>query len=236
MLGTDAVSYLPFVLVPHTEDGLCPATRSEVQRQSEHAHFELTPKCNPFAYADVLREYWQLTGDLVIVEQDVIPPANGIRHLFDCPHEWCSGLVWYGNGYISTSLGFVKFKHSLRRRFPDLADIALAPPDPRYFTRRGWTAVPFDCSVAVLNDVGSFATLRTDLIGSVWPQDPHERPSTMDFLSVDTALFVALNKKGVFVHEHHEIASHLHDYGEHPVGSLVPWHQRPYDSREWPAR
>lgn len=228
--------YPAVVLVPHTETGLYHETERAVERQTHGACFELTPRLNPFAYADILRAHWRVPGDLVIVEQDVVPPPGSIYRLVSCTEPWCSLLVWYGNGYIATSFGCCKLGHELRAVMPYLADAVYGKPDSRYWTRRGWTDIPHDCSVEVLNSAGRTATLRLDsgMLGRT--HSLQLRPSTCDFLSVDSALFAELQARNIHVHTHMEIATHLHDYDANPVGSLLPWHQRPYDPREWPAR
>lgn len=41
-------------------------------------------------YATALRVYWQLVGDMIIVEHDIVPTDQQIRDLMACPHPVCT--------------------------------------------------------------------------------------------------------------------------------------------------
>lgn len=222
------------VAVPHTEDGLKDRTARAVTAQCADPRFCLTTKRSPFSYADVMRDLWRRPGDLIIVEQDVIPPSGAFDRFIHCPAPWCTHPHWTGEHYQHDSLGLAKFSADLRRRLPQLADQVCAAPDSRYWVRRGWTHIPRDCSPATLNRDGVRACLRPDVPVYMWPPDIAMRPTTHDWMAIDTDLSYALRSYGIVPHVHMGPTVHLHDYDLYPTSARLPWHQREYDASEWP--
>lgn len=229
------MSLTPRVVVVHTENGLRDEARRDILDQWPLVDWALTPTLNPFAYGDVLRRLWPHSGELVIIEQDVIPPQGGIADLLACARDWCTFPHWTGERYTTDTFGCVKLGWILRLSFPMLPHVLYAKPDPRYFVRRGWTKFACDVSPQMLNSrLGRRATLRDDLAFGTWPENWTRRPTTHDWLGLDTTLFSQLKAWKIEPHVHDGVTTHLHDYEANPVGARLPWHQRPYDPREWP--
>jgi hypothetical protein len=226
----------PIVVVPHVEGGLRPQTRAEVRRQWPAAHFALTPRRDPFSYADLWRRLWRVPADLVVVEQDVVPPQGAIAALLDCEHLWCSHPLWLGERYCATTWGLLRLTWSVRRPLPGLMDQLAAPLDPRYWVRRGWTRLDPDCSPAVLNSAGRRATLRPGAPASASSHDPAVRPTSRCTMGMDGDMARALQDAGVLQHIHQPPATHLHDYEANPPGSMLPWYQQDPRAQYWPAR
>jgi len=101
------------------------------------------------SYYWAFREWWldPEPGDLIIVEQDIVPPENVVFDFTTCPEHWCAS--WYelhpvtedGRDYSQAipfgwGLGCTRFSAVLRREYPELADRAGEPlvfgpePDP----------------------------------------------------------------------------------------------------------
>lgn len=78
-----------------------------------------------YEYGTYIREEWRGEDDLVIVEHDVVPPADAIQALLDCDQAWCSHEVWLGHDFSAWTLGLVKFSRGLQRNWPELMESAL---------------------------------------------------------------------------------------------------------------
>lgn len=222
------------VAVVHTEDGLCTGVVAHMDNEWPAAEYHLTTRRYAFSYADVLRKLWRRPEcDLVIVEQDVIPPVDALHNLFECENRWCTHPHWTGEHHQLDSLGLVKFSWQLRESLPMLADVVCCNPDVRYWVRRGWTNMPKDCSVAQLNSAGKRAaiTQHGDLFQGNTP--PDWWPTTHDWMGLDTDLSRALRAAGHTPCVHEWPTVHLHDYEAAPKDNHMPWHQRPYLASEW---
>lgn len=224
----------PVVVVPYPECGLMMDAKDMMLSQWPATEFRLTSRRDPFAYASLLRDLWREAGDLVICEGDVVPPPGAIAQLLSCSDDWCTHPHWVGERYALDTFGLVKFSADLRRQLPNLADIIAARPDPRYWVRRGWTRIPRDCATAVLNGPGRKATLRPDAPAEAHIADYRYRPTTHDWIGLDTSMSKVLQGCGASPHVHLQPTRHLHDYALFPPGSRLPWHQREYDPAEWP--
>jgi hypothetical protein len=80
------------------------------------------------AYHEALCEWWRSDGDLVIVEQDVLPADGVVEEMLVCPSEWCVSPypIFSDEGEISWdwSLGCTKFSGQLRDSCPEAAELA----------------------------------------------------------------------------------------------------------------
>lgn len=190
------------VILPYVEGGLRPETRREVLAQAPAAELIELPRNDPLAYAELLRRRWREPGDLVVVEQDVVPPPGGIAALLSCPRPWCSFPGWIEDRYHSGTLQLAKFSQLLRLRHPHVADYALAPSG-------WWRERP---------------ALRAGEVDP-WPEDhPELWPTVVGYLTADSALRSRLARSGVLICEHGPDPVHLHDYGpKHPPQPLPSW-------------
>lgn len=81
----------------------------------------------PDGYAAVLRRLWHEPYEWVLCEQDTVPPRGAIRDMAGCLADWCTLRHWVGTHWETRSLGVARFNLGLRRRLPDLVDLALGP-------------------------------------------------------------------------------------------------------------
>lgn len=223
------------VVVPHTERGLRERTMWAICEQVSDPWFPVTAKADPFSNSDLWRILWRLPCDLIVCEQDVVPPPDSIRRLAVCQDDWCTHPIWTGERYAFETFGLVKFSQTLRETCPDLMDMICAAPDPRYWVRRGWTKLPRDCNVATLNGPGRRACLRPDAPPEAYESDWRRRPTTYGVMGHDVETARRLHDYGWQVHVHQPPATHLHDYSAAPAGTVRPWCELEYDAIDWPA-
>jgi hypothetical protein len=110
------------------------------------------------SYYRAFREWWLTAevGDLIVVEQDIVPPVGAMESMMRCRHSaWCA--CWYyiypvgrdgrkdrsrGALPFGMGLGCTRFADSLRRAHPELADRAgeklVFGPEPDPDPPRAW--------------------------------------------------------------------------------------------------
>ena len=85
-----------------------------------------------YDYGEYVRSEWRGDDDLVIVEQDVVPPPDSIMGLIGCPQPWCAHEVNLGTNWSARTLSLVKLSRRLQVRWPGLAAAALPRPGSGY--------------------------------------------------------------------------------------------------------
>jgi len=210
----------PTVVMVYVEDGLEQAAWEELQRQWVHAQLRLTTRRDRYAYADTIRMLWPAPGELVVVEQDVIPPAGSIWALLNCTARWCTHRAWTGHRFHDDTLQLARFSPALRQDLPWLADAALARDQPMDWVRRGLTNLDPNSNEATLRRYGRRACLRPDASGGVLLTEGGRRPSGVDWVTVDSHLSAELRKAGERPHVHEPPPQHLHDYQARPVNRV----------------
>jgi hypothetical protein len=113
------------VVVPYVRTMLRPETHRAVLQQRRRAEFVELAKTSPTAYARLLIE--RLTPDrtVVIVEQDIVPPARAIDNLQGCRHAWCTVAYRHGGELKTDMLGLAKFGSWLHTLHPRWIEAAL---------------------------------------------------------------------------------------------------------------
>jgi hypothetical protein len=96
-----------------------------VNDQWQTAHFYPIDPHSPTRYARLLIELYVDPGDLVIVEQDVVPPEGSIARLLDCDYAWCTHPMLHGGERKIDLLGLAKFSAGLKRMWPYAFEAAL---------------------------------------------------------------------------------------------------------------
>jgi hypothetical protein len=115
----------PTVCVPFVPGMLRSETERAVLEQWPVAYlFPIDPN-SPSRYARLLIELWREPGDLVIVEQDVVPPEGSIRRLFECDYAWCTHPMYHGGERKIDLLGLAKFSAGLKAMWPHAFEAAL---------------------------------------------------------------------------------------------------------------
>lgn len=114
----------PLILIPYTQGKLHEET-VEAARASGFP-YTLWPinAQDVFAYGALFADWWVKPGDLVIIEQDIVPPAGSITALIDCTMPWCSHEYHCNNPVPAYGLGLCKFTDTVKRRLPSLGEQA----------------------------------------------------------------------------------------------------------------
>lgn len=223
------------VIVPHTEDGIRPEVRAELEMQGASWTPLLTPRRDRFSYADGLRRAWGRPGDLVVCEADVEPAPGALAELAACDRHWCVFRLWLGDRYDFGTLGLVRWSSALQYSLPNLMHEVASPTDPRYWVRRGWTKMQADCNVMTLNSAGRRATLGNWAPIAAVAQNPADRPTTRDSLGLDATIVATLISEGIEPHLHEPPPNHLHDYDAPHQERQRPWWDLPRDAVDWPT-
>jgi hypothetical protein len=107
------------IKVPYVPGHLNPRTYSWAVR---HGAQLVRLRGTDDAYHAELCDWWAERGDLVIVEQDILPAPGIVAELEQCEQEWCVSsypiLTTEGEIPWDWGLGCVKFSHALRSREP----------------------------------------------------------------------------------------------------------------------
>ncbi len=69
-----------------------------------------------------LRDAWRLQADLMIVEEDILPPPRAVERLADCPRPWCAFRYRVAANSVVLALGCVRFRARLTTRHPRLVE------------------------------------------------------------------------------------------------------------------
>jgi hypothetical protein len=118
----------PIVVVPYVKDMLRGETADAVAAWGGRwCMYPLDP-ADPYAYGQLLAGLWGRGGDLIIVEQDIVPAPGMIRDLLHCNGLWCSHWYHVGNGVYTTGLGLCKFSASLQQQLPEAGRYATVHP------------------------------------------------------------------------------------------------------------
>lgn len=123
------------VIVPYVKDRLRPQTKNAVIRQRHSALFCEHLASDPESYARVIIEASHRPGNLVINEQDIVPPPGAINQLLRCWHPWCYHLVELKGRLTPATLGLAKFGWHLQFRYPNWAELALRDNNDPFLTR-----------------------------------------------------------------------------------------------------
>jgi hypothetical protein len=178
------------VVVPYVRGMLRPEVAAAVCREWPEAVLWEHEDGHGWTLPNLLRRWWREPGELVIVEQDAVPPPGAIASILACGREWCFHPAWIQNRYADRTHNLVRYSERLRRRLPQAADYALAP--------------------------NPFWRQRTCLRAgeeNPWPEDrPESWPTSIRRQTADTALALQLLRLGVEPHRHLPPVRHLHDY------------------------
>ncbi len=113
------------VLVPHVAGQLRPQTKAAVLRQCRAARIVEHDAADRESYSRLLIEMCRLPGDLIVVEQDIVPPPGAIAALRRCVHPWCYHMVELRGMLTPATLGLVKFGWRLGHHWGDWMSSAL---------------------------------------------------------------------------------------------------------------
>lgn len=72
-------------------------------------------------YWRLLADEWHRPGDLVVVEQDIVPAPGVVADMLACPALWCTSPYRGHRGQRhADALGCARFSAALKRTVPDL--------------------------------------------------------------------------------------------------------------------
>jgi hypothetical protein len=112
------------VCVPFVRGMLRTETFHAVGEQRKRAEFVELPAKSPTAYARLLIDKLTPERTVVIVEQDIVPPAGAINRLLQCRYAWCTYPYRHGGELKTDMLGLAKFGawiHTLHPRWIEAA-------------------------------------------------------------------------------------------------------------------
>lgn len=125
------IPYVPGMLHPDTENWA---------RGYEAAELHRLDPGDDAAYYTLMSELWQETGDLIIVEQDILPTPTTVERMLNCTATWCTAQYQIAGGqWVNNALGCVKFGEGLRQKWPGvMVRVGYLTEDgaPRYSWRR----------------------------------------------------------------------------------------------------
>lgn len=117
-----------FVVVPYVAGKLRPETEAAVRAWGGHYTLHALDETNPYAYALAFQGWWNVSADLVVIEEDIVPADGMIYEMVTCPHDWCVRPYHIGNHRYTTGLGMCKISAKLRGAFPSAGHLAARDP------------------------------------------------------------------------------------------------------------
>lgn len=114
----------PLVLVPYVHGMLHEETVAVIAASGyPYTLWPLNPD-DPYAYGALFAEWWVKPGDLIIVEQDIVPPPDSIDKMVRCEALWCSHQYHCNTDTPAYGLGLCKFADAAKRYHPTLGEQA----------------------------------------------------------------------------------------------------------------
>lgn len=108
------------IVVPYVPGKLHPDTENWAKGYECAELTELDP-ADDAAYFKLISELWQQPGELIIVEQDMLPTRTTVERMLNCTATWCTATYQINGGtWINNGLGVVKFGAGLRKKWPGL--------------------------------------------------------------------------------------------------------------------
>ena len=97
-----------------------------------------TPRSQPTSYARHLLKLWDKPGDLILLEQDKVPPLGWFDELRRCSCSLCVYPYMSEGVMITEGFGVIKFKSTLKALYPHAIASALGihGGSPRWPTYR----------------------------------------------------------------------------------------------------
>jgi hypothetical protein len=113
MKTTILLPYVPGMLNPKTAEwaSMYNVTYAELNPNDDEAYFRL------------LAEHWRQPGNLVVVEQDILPRPGVVEQLAYCRYAWCCSAYAVAQGsMLNVGLGLASFSARMKRHWPGLMD------------------------------------------------------------------------------------------------------------------
>lgn len=107
------------ILVPYVAGMLRPETKKWAEGYADAQLVELD-RNDDAAYFNLLAHWWQQPGDLIVVEQDIVPRQCGIERMAFCQKSmWCTERYPIEHHtMLDNGLGCVRFSQRLKERWP----------------------------------------------------------------------------------------------------------------------
>jgi hypothetical protein len=110
----------PTILVPFVDGMLRPETRDWAAAQEPYATCYQLERTHTGAYGELLLAHWGAGRDLVVIEQDIVPPELAVERFAACPMPWCTHPYLIQDTLHERVLGCVRFSAKLQQAFPHL--------------------------------------------------------------------------------------------------------------------
>ncbi len=138
--GVTVLPLTTIVLIPYVEGMLRPETMDAVHQSGEAYLTQPLDPADPYHYAAVFRDWWNLPMDLIILEQDMVPMPGQFRALARHDDPWVAMPYHVGDGRYATGLGFCKISRRLRTSYPGAGvNCSTDPRDSRELI--GWKSL-----------------------------------------------------------------------------------------------
>lgn len=108
------------IVIPHVYGGLHTYTALWARASEHRIHAVLLERYNPYAYGQMLQSLWNRHGDLIVVEQDIVPPQGAIEGFLACESDWCTHGYLIDGVEHSQVLGCARFSKRLQADHPRL--------------------------------------------------------------------------------------------------------------------
>src|SRR6478609_8684585 len=107
------------ILLCHTADGLRPETLQALDDAGIAPEF-VDVDGDDFGYWRAIRDRWDGTGDLLVVEQDIAVHGDVLPQLEACPGDWCVfGYPIFNSAQrLTQGLGCTRFSAALQAKVP----------------------------------------------------------------------------------------------------------------------
>lgn len=128
------------ILVPYIPGMLHVETVQHVLVSGREATFVDLDPADPCAYARLIDLWWNRGTDLVVIEQDMVPPYGCMGQMAGCPLSVCTFRYDCGGRTKAHGLGTIRFRAQLQARYPSLAAQAGGATAGRVFSTH-WRAL-----------------------------------------------------------------------------------------------
>ena len=108
------------IVLPYVYGRLNANTTLWASNEQHRVHTVELDAYNPFAYGQMLQSLWNRHGDLIVVEQDVVPHDDAVTQFLGCQDPWCTCPYKVNGVMYGRVLGCTKYSAKLQDEHPNL--------------------------------------------------------------------------------------------------------------------
>lgn len=112
------------IIVPHVTGMIHQETIEHILVSGRTAKFPLIDKSDPYAYGKLFARYWNAGPDLIIVEQDMVPPYGFCHEFQVCDQPFCTHRYDCHGPEMAYGLGCARFSAQFQAQVPSLGEQA----------------------------------------------------------------------------------------------------------------